>query len=94
MFVLALEIEVHIPAAHSLKAKRSVVKHLVETARVRYRVAAAEVAYQDTWQRCRLGFAAVGSSANLVGEVIDEVERFVWSHPDLEVLDVERRWLE
>ena len=94
MFVLVLDVELHIPASHSLKAKRSVVKHLVETSRSRFRVASAEVGHQDTWQRCRLGFAAVGDSANHVGDVIDEVERFVWSHPEVEVLNVERRWME
>ena len=48
MFVLVLDVELHIPASHSLKAKRSVVKHLVETSRSRFRVASAEVSHQDT----------------------------------------------
>ncbi len=51
--------ELRIPASGSLKAKRTVVKHVVETAKSRYGVAAAEVGYLDQWQRSELGFAAV-----------------------------------
>jgi uncharacterized protein len=94
VFVLALEVELHINDSQSLKAKRHVVKHLVEAARQRYGVAAAEVGGQDTWQRATLGFAAVSSSAGLAERIIDDVDRFVWSHPELSVLGSERKWLE
>ena len=94
MHLLALEVDLHIGDARSLKAKRSVVKSIVEGARHRYGVAAAEVGFQEQWQRALLGFAAVGSEAGHVTDVIDEVERFVWSHPEISVLSVERRWLE
>jgi uncharacterized protein YlxP (DUF503 family) len=91
--VLALEVELHINESRSLKAKRAVIKSIVESARRRYGVAAAEVGFHDQWQRSRLGFAAVGGEASHVGDVIDEVERFVWSHPEVEVTEVERQWL-
>jgi uncharacterized protein YlxP (DUF503 family) len=94
MFVLLLDVEIHIPAAHSLKAKRAVVKSLVEGGRQRFQVASAEVGYQDKWQRSRLGFAAVASSASHVTEVIDEVERFVWSSTESDVVRCERRWMD
>jgi len=94
MFVLVLDVELHIPAARSLKAKRAVVKSLVETSRQRFQVAAAEVGYQDLWQRSQIGFAAVAGSAKHVVEVIDEVERFVWSNPESEVIRCERRWMD
>jgi uncharacterized protein YlxP (DUF503 family) len=90
----ALEIELHIPASGSLKEKRSVIKHLLDTARHRYGVAASETDYQDTWQRAQLGFAAVGPDTSHVAEVLDSVERFVWSHPEVEVLEAERTWLD
>jgi uncharacterized protein YlxP (DUF503 family) len=94
VFVLALEVDIHVGESQSLKDKRQVVKHLVETARSRYGVAAAEVDGQDTWQRATLGFATVSSSAAQAERVIDEVDRFVWSHPELQVLNTERRWLD
>ncbi len=89
-----LVVRLQVPDSHSLKAKRAVVKHLVASAHQRYGVAAAETGEQDTWQLAELGFAAVGSSASHVGEVLDSVERYVWSHPECTVLSCERRWLE
>ena len=94
MFVLALEVDLHVAEARSLKDKRSVIKTLVEGARKRYGVAAAEVGYQQQWQRARLGFAVVASSEGHARDVMDEVDRFVWSHPEVQVLATERRWLE
>ncbi len=94
LFVCALSIDLRIPASGSLKSKRTVVKHVVETATSRYGVAAAEVGHQEQWQRSELGFAAVAGTAGHVEEVLDSVERFVWSHPEIEVVDGRRTWLE
>jgi uncharacterized protein len=89
-----LTVQIHLPESHSLKAKRSVVRHLLDTARSRYGVAAAEVEYQDLWQRAGLAFAAVAKDAGHVEDVLDNVERFVWSHPEIEVSGTERHWLD
>jgi uncharacterized protein YlxP (DUF503 family) len=94
MHVCALTVELHIPDSASLKAKRTVVKHLVETVRVRFGVAAAEVGYHEQWQRSELGFAAVASTTAHVEELLDSTERFVWSHPEVTVIDTYRVWLE
>jgi uncharacterized protein YlxP (DUF503 family) len=94
VYVGALSIEIHIPAAGSLKAKRSVVKHLVETARQRYGVSASEVAHHELWQRAELGFSVVAPSAGHAATLLDRVERFVWSHPEIQVIASERGWLE
>ncbi len=37
--------------------------------------------------------AAVSTDAGHVEDVLDKVERFVWSHPEVEVLTAERSWL-
>jgi uncharacterized protein YlxP (DUF503 family) len=94
MFVLAEEVELHLPHAHSLKDKRQVVKSLVEASRRRFSISAAEVGRQDSWQRARLGFAVVASSAAQAESVLDDVDRFVWSRNEIEVLSTERVWLE
>jgi uncharacterized protein len=89
-----LRVELHLPESRSLKAKRAVVKPILEGTRRRFMVAAAEVDHQDHWQRASLGMAAVAGSAAHVEEVLDQVERFVWSHPEVEVLEATRRWLD
>jgi len=92
--VLAMTVDLQLPACHSLKDKRAVVKTILEGARRRFQVAAAETGHQDKWQRTELGFASVSSTPTHVTEVIDELERFVWSFPEAEVLAVDRTWLE
>ncbi len=94
MHACVLSVEIHIPSSTSLKAKRSVVRHLLDTARARFRVAASEVGFHDQWQRSAIGFAAVGPDATQVEEVLDSVERFVWSHPEVEVLATRRHWID
>jgi uncharacterized protein len=89
-----MEIEIHIPAAGSLKAKRSVVRHLVETSRQRFGVSASEVAHHELWQRAGLGFSVVAPTASHASQLLDRVERFVWSHPEVEVISSNRHWLE
>jgi uncharacterized protein YlxP (DUF503 family) len=93
MFVLALEVDLHIAHAQSLKDKRGVIRSIVDGARHRYQVAAAEVGDENLWQRARLGFAAVSNSQQHTTEVIDRVSRFVWSFPEIAVIDEERTWL-
>jgi len=77
MYVLPVRIELHIPRAQSLKAKRAVLRPIIDGCRHRYPVAIAEVDHQDTWQRSGLGISAVSSNVSHVEEIIDEVERFV-----------------
>ena len=92
--VLALVVDLRLPAAHSLKEKRAVVKTILEGARRRFQVSAAETDAQDSWQRAELGFSAISTSTTHVREVVDAVERFVWSFPEVEVVDTERLWLD
>lgn len=94
MHAAALRIELYLRECRSLKAKRSAVRPIVEGLRKRHRVSAAEIDHQNTWHRTAVGVAVVaGSHAQLV-DVLDKVERFVWSFPEVEVLRVDRRWLE
>ncbi|MAT07330.1 MAG: hypothetical protein CL424_20055 [Acidimicrobiaceae bacterium] len=93
MHAAAIEIEIRIPAAQSLKDRRQVVRSLLDGARHRFGVSAAEVGGQDTWQRATLGFAVVASEARLVDETLDAIDRFLWSRPEIEVVDGETHWL-
>jgi len=89
----ALEVDLRLPHSTSLKDKRAVLRSVLDGARNRYRVASAEVGHQDLRQRALVGFAAVAGTPSHVTEVLDEVERFVWSFPDVEVITTDRTWL-
>ena len=92
--VLALTVDLRIPVASSLKEKRAVITPILEGARRRHHVASAETGTQDAHTRAELGFVSISGSAGHVSEVIDAVERFVWSFPEVEVVTADRNWLE
>ena len=94
MHVAALRIELYLRECRSLKTKRSLVKPIVEGLRRRHRVSVSEVDHQNAWQRTTIGVAAVAPTHAHLVEVLAEVERFVWSFPEVEVLHIERHWLE
>jgi uncharacterized protein YlxP (DUF503 family) len=94
MHVLAMEVELRLRDIHSLKAKRSVIRPIIDGARRRFEVASAEVDHADAWERSALAFATVSGSAAQASQVIDAVERFVWSFPEVEVTSTHRGWVE
>lgn len=69
-------------------------KPILLGARQRFAVAAAEVDHQELCQRAGLAMAAVAGSVAQVVAVLDQVERYVWSDPRVEVIAAERSWLE
>jgi uncharacterized protein YlxP (DUF503 family) len=71
-----------------------VLRPIVDGLRRRYRVAAAEVGLLEKWQRADIGVAVVAGTQAHVLDVLGEVERFVWSFPEIQVLDARRSWLE
>jgi len=92
--VAGYEVEIRIPDAHSLKDRRQVVQSILTVARERFHVSAAEVGGQDTWQRATFGFAVVASEPRLAEATLDDIDRYLWSRPEIEVLDGQLRWLE
>jgi uncharacterized protein YlxP (DUF503 family) len=94
LYVLALAVDVRIPGAGSLKDKRSAIRTIVDGARRRFGVSTAETGLADVHQRSELGFVVVAGAAGHAVEVVDRVERFVWSFPEIEVVATERHWME
>jgi hypothetical protein len=70
MVVGACRVTLHLPASHSLKEKRQVVRSLLERLRNRFDLAVAEVEDQDRWQIATLGFVCVSNSASIADEVL------------------------
>jgi uncharacterized protein len=86
--------DLHIPESRSLKAKRALIKPIIDGARHRFSVSFAEVDHQDQWQRSVIAVAAVASSPRHLDDILGSVDRFVWSHPGIEVLSTERSWID
>ena len=89
MVVGTMRLEVHFPAADSLKAKRSIMNHVKERVRHRFNASIAEVGHQDLWQRATLGVAVVGESAPVLDSALHEILAVVEREDRLAVLDYE-----
>lgn len=79
MVVGVCTLELDIPASHSLKDKRRVVRSLTARVRQSFNVSIAEVDSQDAWQHATIGIVCVSSDAEyahgLLEKVIDHIER-------------------
>ena len=76
-----------LPWNDSLKGKRSVVKSVVERARAKYHVAAAEVADLDQHRRATLGFAVVSNDARHARSLLDKLVGFVAGASEAQLID-------
>lgn len=79
MIVGIIYCELHIPAAGSLKEKRSVIKSIKQRIRNKFNVSVAEVGFLDKWQRAALGIVSVSSDKNHIDAIHDNIEKFIAS---------------
>lgn len=81
--VVAISIfELHMPGVRSLKAKRKVVKSLVDRVHHRYRVSIAETAMHDLHQRAELAIALVSQSESQAMNQLDAIRSLVDNEPE------------
>ena len=92
MYVAALTLDVLLGDVHSLKGKRAVFRPLVAELRRRYPgVAVAETGHLDLHRRAEIGVAVVSATAANAMSVLDECERLVAGHPEIELLSARQR---
>ncbi len=90
MRITLLIFHLHLPASHSLKDKRRVIKGLKDRIRNRYNVSIAEVDYQEKWQRSTLAVVWVSSDGSGIDRMIDELDKHVNQCADVDLLRFER----
>lgn len=73
--------------SQSLKDKRHVVRSVLDTARRRFGVSAAEVGRLDSVRSAELGFSCVSSDAGVVQRLLSRVNDMIESNPLCEVVD-------
>ncbi|HXF58715.1 MAG TPA: DUF503 domain-containing protein [Candidatus Saccharimonadales bacterium] len=91
MVVGTLRLELHFPASHSLKEKRSIMNHVKERLRTRFNASVAEVDHQDLWQRAALGVAVVSGEGHVLDKVLRDILSMVEREDRLQVLDYQIR---
>lgn len=76
-YVGVAHLELHVPEARSLKAKRAPVRSLIEKIRNRHRVLVVEADHQDLYQRARLAICAFSTDSVDIEARLRRVERTV-----------------
>jgi len=89
MHIGVLHVRLHVPQADSLKEKRQVVKSILDRARSRYHVAAAEVEEQDVHRIAVLGFACVSGRRHHAEEIVQRILDGLRAHPAARVIEHE-----
>ena len=87
MVVGVCQISLSLPGVTSLKAKRSVVRKVLDRTANRFNVSAAEVGLQDVHRRALLGFAVVSGDRRHANSMLDSIASFVEGAADAVVTD-------
>ena len=85
-----LRIVLQIPQSRSLKTKRQVVKGLKDRLKNRFNISIAEVDDNDLWQRATLGVAIVANEQVFIDQVLESVENYIASNPEVIIVDSEK----
>jgi uncharacterized protein YlxP (DUF503 family) len=81
-------ITLHLPAVHSLKEKRSVIKSVTARLHHEFNVSCSEVEYQDVWQSAGLGLAVVSNDSTHAHQVLEKAVQWVeYNRPDVIVME-------
>ncbi|MCY3910830.1 MAG: DUF503 domain-containing protein [bacterium] len=93
MHVLAVVYDLHIPGCQSLKERRSVLRPVLSGVARRFGVSVAETGHNDLWQRAEVGMAVVSGQPSQCRTLADELDRYMWSIPEIEVVSSTTHWL-
>lgn len=87
MIVGTCEIELIIYEANSLKEKRHVIKSIIERIQTRFNASAAEVGYNDLWNRSIIGVAVVSNKKVLCESMISKIIDFIDNDDRVEIIN-------
>ena len=77
MFIGMARFELFVPHSGSLKAKRQVLRPVVDRVRNKLNISIAEVDHQDLWQRAALGVTCVSASVDQCRKLLAEAEKVI-----------------
>jgi uncharacterized protein len=77
MHIGTLQIKLHLPNSQSLKAKRRIIKSLMDKLKHRYNVAVAEVDYLDQWQLASIGIVSVCNEGKPLEQLLAKILQYV-----------------
>ena len=94
MRAAALRVELHLPGPQSLKAKRAILRPVIEGIKRLGSFSVAEVDHQDSWQRAAIGVAIAARDGENLAMQIAKLRRYLDTRLEVEVLDIQMTELE
>jgi hypothetical protein len=88
MRAAALRVELHLPGPQSLKAKRAVLRPVIEGVRRLGSYSVAEVDHHDLWQRAALGIAIAAPDGKSLGMQVSKLRNYLDACLEIEVVDL------
>lgn len=80
-------IELHIPAAQSLKDKRRIVKSIKDRIGRHYNVSIAEIGEAEKWQSAALAITAVGNDRRILGSNMQKIRNNIDNDHAAEIIN-------
>lgn len=77
IYIGVAQLELHVPEARSLKAKRSWTRPLTDKIKARHQVLVSEVGFQDLHQRAAFAIAALSTDVVDIEARLQRVERTI-----------------
>ncbi|MEW6536353.1 MAG: DUF503 domain-containing protein [Candidatus Auribacterota bacterium] len=87
MVITLMQVQLSIPASHSLKEKRMVVKSVKDRIRHRFNVSISEIGDHEQWNSSVLGIACIGTDSKYVDTVLNDVIRLIDQAPGAHIID-------
>lgn len=93
MHILLIQLNLHIPNAHSLKEKRRQIKSLKDRLTNRFNASVAEVDMLDNWQKSVIAVVMLSNDRSYLDKQYSLIETVVLEYAELELISADREWL-
>lgn len=91
--ILFMQVELHIPYAHSLKDKRQPVAGLKQRLQARFNASVSEIDFLEDWQKSMLGICMISKDRRYLEGQSQAVEQLILDIRDIELIHIHREWL-
>ena len=94
MVVGVCKVSLMVPASHSLKEKRMVLRRIKDRVNNKFNCAIAEVGDQDDWQSAELGFAVVSNELGFTQSMVQKILQFIEDLAVAKITDDEQDYVQ
>jgi len=89
MVVGVCHLDLLLTESSSLKAKRRILKRVIDRVKNKFNVSIAEVGKNDLWQSAQIGFCIVGNDRRFINSSLDKVIFFIEELNSADIVDSE-----